>query len=45
MALKGDVKFKGKLTPGLKNDKMNFVKFSYEQSKVTLMGSFCPKHI
>ena len=27
MTLKGDAKFKGKLTPGLKNDKKNLVEF------------------
>ena len=27
MTQKSDVKFKGKLTPGLKNDKKNLVKF------------------
>ena len=27
MTLKGDAKFKGKLTPGLKNDKRNLVNF------------------
>ena len=32
MALKGDVKFKGKLTRGLKNDRRNLVNF-HESSR------------
>ena len=48
MTLKGDAKFKGKLTRGLKNDIRNLVNFhvSSQKSEIcTLMGFFCPKHI
>ena len=33
MTLKGDAKFKGKLTPGLKNDKRNLVNFHASSRK------------
>ena len=50
MALKGDAKFKGKLTYGLKNNIKNFVNLIFMQAleslkNCTLTGSFCPKHI
>ena len=50
MTLKGDAKFKEKLTCVLKNDTRNLVNFyaSSRKSKIklcTLMVSFCPKHI
>ena len=46
MSLKGDAKFKGNLTRGLKNDIRNLVNFHATSCKskiCTLMGSFCPK--
>ena len=43
MTLKGNAKFKGKLTSGFKKDK-KFGLFLCEQSKV-LMSFFSPKHI
>ena len=33
MTLKGDAKFKGKLTPGLENDKRNLVNFPASSQK------------
>ena len=48
MTLKGDAKFKGKLTRGLKNDLRNLVNFMQAVKSLnicTLMGSLCPKHI
>ena len=52
MTLKGDAKFKGKLTCGLKNNFRNFLNFrkllmqAVESLEIcTLMGFFCPKHI
>ena len=46
MTLKGDAKFKGKLTPGLKNGIRNLVNFHVSSRKSeNLMGSFCQKHI
>ena len=48
MILKGNVKFKRKLTHGLKNDIRNLVNFhaSSRKSEIcTLIGSFFPKHI
>ena len=47
MTLKGDAKFKGKLTRGLKNDIRTWLIFmrAVENLKIcTLIGSFCPKH-
>ena len=46
MTLKGDAKFKGKLTCSLKNDIRNLVKFhASSQKSKNLMDSFCPKYI
>ena len=44
--MKGDTKFKGKLTHGMKNDIKDLVNFhaSSRKSK-TLMDSFCSRHI
>ena len=45
-SLKGDAKFKGNLTRGLKDDIRNLVNFHATscKSKIwTLMGLFCPK--
>ena len=48
MTLKGDAKFKGKLTCGLKNDLRNllkiFVRAVGSPEIGTLIGFFCPKH-
>ena len=44
MTLKGDPKFKGKLTCGLKNDIGN-LRVVVSLEICTLMGSFCQKHI
>ena len=48
MTLKGDVKFKEKLTCGFKYDMRNMVKFHLNTQKwfhknFISMGSFCPK--
>ena len=47
MTLKGDAKFKGKLTPGLKNDinDLIFVPAVGSLKICFLMGSFYPNHI
>ena len=48
MTLKGDKKFKEKLTHGLKNDRRNlsiFMRAVESLNIFTLMGCFCPKHI
>ena len=46
MALKGDVKFKGKLTRGLKNDRRNLVNFhesSRRSENLNFNGLILPK--
>ena len=46
MALKGDVKFKGKLTRGLKNDRRNLVNFhesSQRSENLNFNGLILPK--
>ena len=48
MTLKGDAKFKGKLTRGFKNDLRNLVNFhasSRKSGNLHFDGSFWPKHI
>ena len=49
MTLKGDAKFKGKMTCGLKNDArniwLNFIRAVENQKICTLIGSFCLKYI
>ena len=48
MTLKGDAKFKEKLTCGFKYDMNNFVNFhptTQKSENFTSMGSFCPKYI
>ena len=49
MTLKGDAKFKGKMTCGLKNDArniwLNFIWAVENQKICTLIGSFCLKYI
>ena len=47
MTLKGDAKFKGKLTCGFKNDIRKLVNFhasSRKSENCTLIGFFCPKN-
>ena len=48
MTLKGDAKFKGKLTCGLENNLrnlLNFLRAVESLETCTLMGFFRPKHI
>ena len=45
MTLKGDAKFIGKLTCGLKNDCLILMQAVQGLKTCTLMGFFCPKHI
>ena len=48
MILKGDAKFKGKLTCVFKNDIRHLVNFhasSQKSENFTLTGSFCLRHI
>ena len=48
MTLKSDAKFKGKLTPGWKNDIRNLVNFHAGSRKSEYLhfdGSFCPTRI
>ena len=48
MTLKGDAKFKEKLTCGFKYDMRNFVNFhptTQKSKKFTSMGYFCPKYM